>query len=76
MAEAITGKRGIVATDATYHGNKALVSQLSRSNVPGVGFGLKQNIRFVEAPGSYRINDPDDTRFAQQVGEKVIELAK
>ena len=35
MAEAVTGSKGIVATDHTYHGNTALVSQLSRTNPPG-----------------------------------------
>jgi 4-aminobutyrate aminotransferase-like enzyme len=64
MAEAMTGKRGIVATDATYHGNTTLVSHLSRSNVPEVGFGLGQYVRHVEAPDSYRIADPDGQRFA------------
>ncbi|WP_375261970.1 aspartate aminotransferase family protein [Palleronia sp.] len=64
MAEAVTGKRGIIATDATYHGNTALVSQLSRSNEPKVGFGLEQFFRFVEAPDSYRNPDPDGTAFA------------
>jgi len=42
MAEAMTGKRGIVATDATYHGNTSLVSQLSCSNTRTVGCGLEQ----------------------------------
>ncbi len=54
MAEAVTGKRGIIATDATYHGNTALVSHLSRSNVPGVGFGLEQFLHWVPAPDSLR----------------------
>lgn len=67
MAEAVTGKRGIIATDATYHGNTTLVSHLSRSNVPSVGFGLGDVIHHVEAPDSYRISDPDGTRFAAQV---------
>ncbi|WP_298806475.1 aminotransferase class III-fold pyridoxal phosphate-dependent enzyme, partial [uncultured Lentibacter sp.] len=42
MAEAATGKRGIIATDATYHGNTALVSQLSSAPAQGIGFGLDQ----------------------------------
>ena len=71
MAEAMTGKRGIIATDATYHGNTSLVSQLSQSNIPTVGFGLDQYFRFVEAPDSYRNPDPDGTRFAQQVAEQI-----
>jgi 4-aminobutyrate aminotransferase-like enzyme len=74
MAEAMTGKRGIVATDATYHGNTTLVSQLSRSNVPEVGFGLDQYFRHVEAPDSYRISDPDGQRFAAKVEEAIVDL--
>lgn len=72
MAEAVTGKRGIIATDATYHGNTALVSQLGQSNIPAVGFGLNQYMRFVPAPDSYRNPDPDGTIFAAAV-EKQIE---
>jgi 4-aminobutyrate aminotransferase-like enzyme len=71
MAEAVTGKRGIIATDATYHGNTSLVSQLSRSNVPTVGFGLDQYFRFVDAPDSYRNPDPDGTIFAQGVADQI-----
>ena len=74
MAEAMTGKRGIVATDATYHGNTALVSHLSKSNVPEVGFGLGDYLRHVEAPDSYRIDDPDGTRFAAQVQAAIDDL--
>jgi 4-aminobutyrate aminotransferase-like enzyme len=76
MAEAMTGKRGIVATDATYHGNTTLVSHLSKSNVPEVGFGLGQYLRHVEAPDSYRIADPDGQRFAAKVQEAIDDLEK
>ena len=76
MAEQITGKTGIIATDATYHGNTALVSQLSRSNVPSTGFGLGGNFRFVEAPDSYRNPDPDGSLFADAVARKIHELDK
>jgi 4-aminobutyrate aminotransferase-like enzyme len=76
MAEAMTGKRGIIATDATYHGNTTLVSHLSRSNVPEVGFGLGQYLRHVEAPDSYRIADPDGQRFAGKVQEAIDDLEK
>ena len=71
MAEGMTGKRGIITTDATYHGNTALVSHLSKSNMPTVGFGLEQYFRFVPAPDSYRSPDPDGTRFAQTVAEQI-----
>ncbi|MDB6182219.1 aspartate aminotransferase family protein [Paracoccus fistulariae] len=74
MAEAVTGKRGIIATDATYHGNTALVSQLGTSNAPGVGFGLGQYFRFVEAPDSYRAPDPDGTIFAARVAAQIAAL--
>ena len=74
MAEAATGKRGIIATDATYHGNTALVSQLSKSNRPTVGFGLEQFFRFVDAPDSYRAPDPDGSGFAARVTEQIERL--
>lgn len=76
MAEAVTGHRGIITTDATYHGNTALVSQLSRSNIPEIGFGLEQFFRHVPAPDSYRLNDPNGLIFADQVSEKISELKK
>lgn len=76
MAEAMTGKRGIIATDATYHGNTTLVSHLSKSNVPEVGFGLGQYLRHVEAPDSYRIPDPDGQRFAAKVQEAIDDLER
>lgn len=76
MAEAVTGKRGIIATDATYHGNTALVSQLSRSNVPASGFGLEDYFQHVVAPDSYRAIDADGTLFASAVSEKIAELEK
>lgn len=74
MAEAMTGKRGIVATDATYHGNTTLVSHLSKSNAPEVGYGLGGYLRHVEAPDSYRIEDPDGHRFAAKVQEAIEDL--
>lgn len=76
MAEGMTGKRGIIATDATYHGNTTLVSHLSRSNVPEVGFGLGQYMRHVEAPDSYRIPDPDGQRFARKVQDAIEDLER
>jgi 4-aminobutyrate aminotransferase-like enzyme len=76
MAEAVTGQRGIIATDATYHGNTALVSQLSRSNVPRTGFGLDKFVRFVPAPDSYRTPDPDGTGFARAVQAQIADLVE
>ncbi len=74
MAEAVTGRRGIIATDATYHGNTSLVSQLSQSNLPTVGFGLCQYFRFVDAPDSYRQPDPDGMGFAARVADQITAL--
>lgn len=73
MAEGITGKRGIIATDATYHGNTSLVSQLGSSVPPSVGFGLDKFFRFVEAPDSYRTPDPNGAKFADLVAEQISE---
>ena len=52
MAQAATGQRGIIATDHTYHGNTAAVSQLSTISPPVGGFA--GHIRHVAAPDSYR----------------------
>lgn len=52
MAEAVTGKRGIIATDHTYHGNTTAVAHLSRTNIPAQGDG--SHVRHVPAPDSYR----------------------
>lgn len=48
MAQAVTGKTGIIATDATYHGNTAAVSQLSTRRPP-IG-GRAPNVRLVPSP--------------------------
>ena len=52
MVEAMTGKRGIIATDHTYHGNTTAVAQLSATNPSR--FGVADHVRFVPAPDSYR----------------------
>ena len=74
MAEGVTGKRGIIATDATYHGNTALVSQLSRSNIPEVGFGLEQFFRHIPAPDSYRTPDEGGAAFATHLRAAIADL--
>ena len=81
MAEAATGNRGIIATDYTYHGNTALVSQLSRSNAPAGGFGLDQFVRFVPAPDSLRplggvAGESHAQTFAAAVSEQIGELQR
>ncbi|HGG04525.1 MAG TPA: aspartate aminotransferase family protein [Aliiroseovarius sp.] len=52
MARAQTGKCGFIATDNTYHGNTALVSQLSSRKAP-IG-GYSQNVKLVPSPDSLR----------------------
>jgi 4-aminobutyrate aminotransferase-like enzyme len=52
MAQAVTGKTGIIATDHTYHGNTTAVSQLSTTMPPIGGFGT--HVRHIPAPDSYR----------------------
>ncbi len=77
MAEAVTGRSGVIASDFTYHGNTAVVSQLSRSNVPGVGPG--GFARFVPAPDSYRPlggvpGEAHARAFATSVEERIADL--
>lgn len=52
MAQAVTGKTGVIATDHTYHGNTTAVSQLSTRMPPVGGYG--GHVRHVPAPDSYR----------------------
>ena len=72
MAQAATGKTGIIATDATYHGNTMAVSQLS-TRKPPIG-GRWPNVRLVPAPDSLRRPDPDGSIFAGHVAKAVQEL--
>ncbi|MCP5037189.1 MAG: aspartate aminotransferase family protein [Rhodobacteraceae bacterium] len=52
MGQAMTGKCGFIATDNTYHGNTALVSQMSSRKKP-IG-GYSQNVKQVPSPDSLR----------------------
>ena len=52
MAQAVTGKTGVIATDFTYHGNTTAVSQLSTRMPPVGGYG--GHVRHVPAPDGYR----------------------
>ncbi len=77
MAEAATGKRGIIATDNTYHGNTTAVFPLSRYAPGGSVHGA--HIRHVPAPDSYRPlggagGAPFAQAFADAVAEKIAEL--
>lgn len=73
MAQAVTGRLGVIATDATYHGNTAAVSQLS-TRMPPIG-GHAQHIRLVPAPDSLRPGDGQEgERFAADVREAIASL--
>ena len=72
MAQAASGKTGIIATDATYHGNTMAVSQLS-TRKPPIG-GRWPNVRLVPAPDSLKRPDPDGSIFAGHVAQAVREL--
>lgn len=50
MAQAVTGKTGLIATDNTYHGNTTAVSHLSTRRPP-IG-GYPSHVRRVPAPDS------------------------
>jgi 4-aminobutyrate aminotransferase-like enzyme len=52
MAQAVTGKSGIIATDKTYHGNTTAVSQFS-TRMPLIG-GFGGHVRHIPTPDSYR----------------------
>ena len=65
MARAMTGKCGFIATDNTYHGNTALVSQLNARKPPIGGRG--QNVRLVPAPDKLR----DGREFARHVARAI-----
>ena len=76
MAQAATGKTGIVATDNTYHGNTTAVSYLSTRRPP-IG-GWPGHIRRVPAPdrllpvGGSREAEP--VAFAANVAKAIEEL--
>ena len=77
MAQAMTGRTGVIATDHTYHGNTAAVSQLSTRMPPVGGFG--GHVRHVPAPDSYRPlggvpGEAFATAFAAKVEEGIASL--
>lgn len=63
MAQAATGKLGIIATDHTYHGNTSAVSQLS-TTMPPIG-GTLSHVAHVPAPDALAGFDP--VAFAREV---------
>jgi len=77
MAQALTGKTGVIATDHTYHGNTTAVHQLSRSNPPPGGYW--DSVAFVPAPDSYRPLGgqpglPHAQAFAAAVAQQIAHL--
>jgi len=77
MAEAITGKRGVIATDHTYHGNTSIVAQLSRTNATDLG--RVEHVRHVPAPDSYRplggkSGEAHAKAFTQTVSDAIDDL--
>ncbi len=75
MATALTGNTGVIATDMTYHGNTAAVSQLSVRKPP-IG-GYSDHVQHVPAPDSLRplggkSGQPFADAFAHEV-EQAIE---
>ncbi|WP_068116198.1 aspartate aminotransferase family protein [Tropicimonas marinistellae] len=76
MAEAATGKTGIIATDNTYHGNTKATSQLSTRRPP-IG-GYPEHVRLVPAPESLRplggARESQAATFAGHVERAIQEL--
>lgn len=72
MAQAVTGKTGVIATDFTYHGNTTAVSQLSTRMPPVGGYG--GHVRHVPAPDAYRpLGGEGGQAFANAWAAKVEE---
>ncbi|RUS59058.1 aspartate aminotransferase family protein [Pseudorhodobacter sp. E13] len=72
MAQAVTGKIGVIATDNTYHGNTTATSALS-SRRPPIG-GYPAHVRLVPAPDSLRSPDPDGSAFAAHIQAAIDDL--
>jgi 4-aminobutyrate aminotransferase-like enzyme len=76
MAQATTGKTGIIATDNTYHGNTGATSVLSTRRPP-IG-GYPGHVRLVPAPDSLRpvggSLQGQAQAFAAQVAQAIAEL--
>ena len=72
MAQAVTGKTGVIATDFTYHGNTAAVSQLSTRMPPVGGYG--GHVRHVPAPDAWRpLGGEGGKAFAEAFAARVEE---
>jgi len=78
ISRAVTGRRGVVVTDGAYHGNSALVLQLSPESCPEA---LREDwVGIVEPPNTYRgpfregEHDALGARYAESVHEAVAGL--
>ncbi len=76
MAEAVTGRRGLIGTDNTYHGNTSAVSQLNAHKTPIGGFA--DHVRKVPAPDNiFPLGGSPDGQakaFCAEVEKKISEL--
>ncbi len=76
MAQAVTGKTGVIATDNTYHGNTTATSQLSTRRPP-IG-GYPEHVRLVPAPDSVRpvggTSQDQAAAFARNIKAAIAEL--
>ncbi len=72
MAQAMTGKRGFIATDATYHGNTTAVSQLSARRPP-IG-GQAGHVRLIPAPDKLPPGPEGAEKFARNMARAIVEL--
>ncbi|WP_294224100.1 aminotransferase class III-fold pyridoxal phosphate-dependent enzyme [uncultured Shimia sp.] len=77
MAQAMTGKTGVITTDNTYHGNTSAVSQLNSSKTPIGGF--KDHVKRVPAPDNMApvggTREGQAAAFAAAVKDAIAELA-
>jgi 4-aminobutyrate aminotransferase-like enzyme len=77
MAQAMTGKTGVITTDNTYHGNTSAVSQLNSSKTPIGGF--KDHVKRVPAPDNMApiggAREGQAAAFAAAVKDAIAELA-
>ena len=73
MAQAVTGKTGIVATNNTYHGNTLATAALSTRRPP-IG-GYPDHVRLVEAPDTLRPLGGSAAGQGQAFADKVTRAA-
>lgn len=69
MAQSITGNKGLIATDCTYHGNTSLVMDLA-SLLPHEETSHSY-IRFIPAPDSYHLAPEEQTK--EEMAARVIQ---